>query len=311
MKRTDINLTSAQWIDIIEPTKESLQELANQVQFPYKTLETCLDPEHLPRFETIGNFTFLIIRIYDDKQNANADTVQELTTKLALLISKEFVVTIHRLDQEFLHKLRCQCVETSKLTDPKDLIKEIISLSVLSYDQPLTQLEAKTEVFEETILKFKKTHKILREGFLLKRKASVFKKILKLSADIINKLVSKTDFISADFQDLRDSMDTLLFYTDDVIDNVTNLLNLHIAFVSQKTNEASYKTNEVMRTLTIFSIFFLPLNFIAGIYGMNFEIMPELKNPNGYYYVLGSMCFIAIGIFIWLLRKGWVHSDET
>lgn len=311
MKRTDINLTSAQWIDIIEPTKESLQELANQVQFPYKTLETCLDPEHLPRFETIGNFTFLIIRIYDDKQNANADTVQELTTKLALLISKEFVVTIHRLDQEFLHKLRCQCVETSKLTDPKDLIKEIISLSVLSYDQPLTQLEAKTEVFEETILKFKKTHKILREGFLLKRKASVFKKILKLSADIINKLVSKTDFISADFQDLRDSMDTLLFYTDDVIDNVTNLLNLHIAFVSQKTNEASYKTNEVMRTLTIFSIFFLPLNFIAGIYGMNFEIMPELKNPNGYYYVLGSMCFIAIGIFIWLLRKGWVHSDEA
>lgn len=311
MKRTDINLTSAKWIDIIEPTKESLQELADQVQFPYKTLETCLDPEHLPRFETIGNFTFLIIRIYDDKQNANADTVQELTTKLALLISKEFVVTIHRLDQEFLHKLRCQCVETSKLTDPKDLIKEIISLSVLSYDQPLTQLEAKTEVFEETILKFKKTHKILREGFLLKRKASVFKKILKLSADIINKLVSKTDFISADFQDLRDSMDTLLFYTDDVIDNVTNLLNLHIAFVSQKTNEASYKTNEVMRTLTIFSIFFLPLNFIAGIYGMNFEIMPELKNPNGYYYVLGSMCFIAIGIFIWLLRKGWVHSDEA
>lgn len=310
MKRTDINLTSAKWIDIIEPTKESLQELSLQLQFPMKTLETCLDPEHLPRFESIGNFTFLIIRIYDDKQNANADTVQELTTKLALLISKEYVVTIHRLDQEFIHKLRCQCVETSKLTDPKDLIKEIISLSILSYDQPLAQLETKTEAFEETILKFKKTHKVLKEGFLLKRKASVFKKILKLSADIINKLVSKTDFISADFQDLRDSMDTLLFYTDDVIDNVTNLLNLHIAFVSQKTNEASYKTNEVMRTLTIFSIFFLPLNFIAGIYGMNFEIMPELKNPNGYYYVLGSMCFIAVGIFFWLLRKGWVHSDE-
>lgn len=311
MKRTDINLLNSKWVDIIAPTKESLEALSEEIQFPFKILETCLDPEHLPRFEIIGNFTFVIIRIYDDKQNANADTVQELTTKLALLISKDFVITIHRLDQDFLHKLRCECVETAKLADPKDLIKEIISLSILSYDQPLAQLEAKTEVFEETILKFKKTHKILREGFLLKRKASVFKKILKLSTDIINKLVSKTDFISADFQDLRDSMDTLLFYTDDVIDNVTNLLNLHIAFVSQKTNEASYKTNEVMRTLTIFSIFFLPLNFIAGIYGMNFEIMPELKNPNGYFYVLGSMCFIAIGIFIWLLRKGWVHGDDV
>lgn len=311
MKRTEIALTGAKWIDIIEPNQDDLVELSKEINFPYKTLETCLDPEHLPRFESIGSFTFLIIRIYDDKQNVNANTVQELTTKLALLISKEYIITIHRLDQDFINQLRCQYVESAKLMEPKDLIKEIITSSVMSYDQPLALLETKTEIFEETILKFKKTSKILREGFLLKRKASVFKKILKLSTDIINKLVSKTDFISADFQDLRDSMDTLLFYTDDVIDNVTNLLNLHIAFVSQKTNEASYKTNEVVRTLTIFSIFFLPLNFIAGIYGMNFEVMPELKNPDGYYYVLGSMCLIALGIFIWLLRKGWVHSEDV
>lgn len=310
MQRSDIALKNGKWIDIIEPNKENLTALAAEINFPFKILETCLDPEHLPRFESYGHFTFLIIRIYDDKNNEQADTVQELTTKLALLISKELILTIHRLEQSFLEDLRLQFSEAAPALESKELIKEIIINSVMSYDRPLTQLEEKTELFEDSILKLKKTNKILKEGFLLKRKASVFKKILKLSTDIINKLVSRTDFISSDFQDLRDSMDTLLFYTDDVLDNVANLLNLHIALMSHKTNEASYKTNEVVRTLTIFSIFFLPLNFIAGIYGMNFENMPELKNPHGYYYTLIAMFFVSLGIFLWLLKKRWIQSEE-
>jgi magnesium transporter len=310
MIRSDLHLNNAKWIDIVEPNREDLIALSNEINFPFKSLETCLDPEHLPRFESYENFTFLIIRIYDDKQNEQADTVQELTTKLALLISKDLVVTVHRLEQPFIAELRQRYAQRIKIYESKDLIKEIITSSVLSYDMPLTHLETKIEHFEENILKLKKTNKILRDGFLLKRKASVFKKILKLSTDIINKLVSKTNFISSDFQDLRDSMDTLLFYSDDVLDNVNNLLNLHIAMMSQKTNEASYKTNEVVRTLTIFSIFFLPLNFVAGIYGMNFENMPELKNPDGYYYTLGTMCFISVGIFIWILKKGWIRNED-
>jgi magnesium transporter len=65
-----------------------------------------------------------------------------------------------------------------------------------------------------------------------------------------------------------------------------------------------------MRILTVFSIFFLPLNFLTGIYGMNFEFMPELHQEHGYFYLLGAMSLIASAIFYWVYRKGWLKRTH-
>lgn len=67
----------------------------------------------------------------------------------------------------------------------------------------------------------------------------------------------------------------------------------------------SHKMNEVMKTLTIVSSIFIPLTFIVGIYGMNFDYMPELKNSNGYFIVLGAMFFIVIGMVYYFKRRKW------
>jgi magnesium transporter len=69
---------------------------------------------------------------------------------------------------------------------------------------------------------------------------------------------------------------------------------------------ASNRTNDVMRVLTIFSMFLLPLNVVTGIYGMNFELMPELKNPLGYPMALGLMLLLEIVIFVWFRKRGWL-----
>jgi magnesium transporter len=66
------------------------------------------------------------------------------------------------------------------------------------------------------------------------------------------------------------------------------------------------RTNEVMKTLTIVSTIFIPLSFLAGLYGMNFETMPELRWKYGYFMLLGLMASIAIGFFVWFRRKGWL-----
>ena len=65
-----------------------------------------------------------------------------------------------------------------------------------------------------------------------------------------------------------------------------------------------------MRVLTVVSIFFLPINFIAGVYGMNFENMPELKSANGYYMTLGLMFIIAIAVLGWAYAKGWLRKED-
>ncbi len=69
---------------------------------------------------------------------------------------------------------------------------------------------------------------------------------------------------------------------------------------------ASQKTNEVMRVLTVFSVFFMPLTFIVGVYGMNFEFMPELKYPFAYWIVWAAMILITIGVFFWFRKKRWL-----
>jgi magnesium transporter len=63
--------------------------------------------------------------------------------------------------------------------------------------------------------------------------------------------------------------------------------------------------NEVMKILTVVSAIFIPLTFIVGVYGMNFENMPELKNPNGYFIVIGFMLSIVISMVYYFKRRGW------
>ena len=99
-----------------------------------------------------------------------------------------------------------------------------------------------------------------------------------------------------DTQDLQVKVETLYQQLDGA---ATNLMNLYLSLNSQRTNEA-------MRVLTVFSAFFLPLTLIAGIYGMNFEYMPELTWKLGYPSVLVSMVVIAAGIYLWFKRKNWI-----
>jgi magnesium transporter len=69
---------------------------------------------------------------------------------------------------------------------------------------------------------------------------------------------------------------------------------------------ASHRTSEVMRVLTVFSVFFLPLTFIVGVYGMNFEFMPELRERRGYPAVLVFMGIVTLLIYRWFHRSGWL-----
>ena len=67
----------------------------------------------------------------------------------------------------------------------------------------------------------------------------------------------------------------------------------------------THKMNEIMKTLTIVSAIFIPLTFIVGVYGMNFEYMPELKYPNGYYTIVGIMIFIGIAMLVYFKKRRW------
>jgi magnesium transporter len=188
-------------------------------------------------------------------------------------------------------------------------VQNLCSHVITSFEAPIEGLEAKTDVIEGRVFALRRRN-ILREGYRIKRKASSYRKVFKFTLDVLVRLQSRTDFPLNDISDIREPLDRLIFYVDNIFEEITGLLNLHLSLMSQKTNEASFKTNEIMRILTVVSIFFLPLNFIAGVYGMNFENMPELKSANGYHFTVGAMFFIAIAILTWIYKKGWLKKED-
>lgn len=308
MKRFEQAFADFKWVDIEAPSGEDLTKLAAEFPVPLATVQTCLDSEHLPQCQFFEKSLFIILRHHDFQAEPDAATMQELSTKLVFFVGHDFVLTIHRLS------LPCIVAKRERAAvDKMTLIQLVRSLAVQtlrSFEPALDELDAKSDIIEDRVFSLKRKN-ILREGYIAKRKASSYRKIFKFTQDILYRIPKVIDISQRDISLVQEPLDKLVFYSSEIYEQITGLLNLHLSLMSQKTNEASFRTNEVMRVLTVFSIFFLPLNFIAGVYGMNFENMPELKTPHGYYITLGFMTFVVLVITYWIYRKGWMRKGNS
>jgi magnesium transporter len=91
-----------------------------------------------------------------------------------------------------------------------------------------------------------------------------------------------------------------------VFENIESLKSILTDLLNIYSTHVNHKLNEVMKILTIFSAIFIPLTFIAGIYGTNFDYLPELKFKYSYFWMLGIMLVLAIGMVIFFKRKRWL-----
>lgn len=310
MSQTEVALNSFKWIDYTNPETDLLVRIADDLKLEKKVLLNCLDSDYLPHVEYYGGTRFLILRLMEPGSKPDADSVQELTTKIAIFLAESSVVTIHRLPLKEVVAVT-EKVEAGHTDMTKSRFISLLYEQVsLGFDEPLTELETKLVYLEETLFTRKKSKHFLQEGFYLKRKASAFKNVLKLTLELLAKLIAQGDFQPEHFQQSKERMDRSLFYAEDVYENVQSLLNLHMAIESQKTNEASFRTNEIMRVLTVLTIVFLPLNFVAGVFGMNFQNLPLLSNPAGFWLSVLIMMTVTLVLGFYLYRQGWLRRPK-
>jgi magnesium transporter len=311
LKGTTPNGTEARWVDVTAPSADDLASLAKRFALPPQAVQDCLEPEHLPKFEKFGNLRFMIVRAFDSRADAEADTLRELTRKVSIFESPDLILTIHRAPQAFLEKLQEQSrasVNDGAPLDPRRLLVELYAAALRTYEQPLRESRDLLESFEEGILSQKRSS--LEDGYFMRRRASAIKRVIQMMNEIWPQVAAEYQDDPSLLQDIRESGARLHFHAEEFYDDTTSLLNLGLSLSSQKLSEASFRANEVMRILTIFSVFFMPLNLITGIYGMNFESMPELRWPWGYAYCLGMMASVTIAVAIYFKGRG-ILKDET
>jgi magnesium transporter len=286
------------WIDIVNPTEEELKAISEKYNLHHYTLRDCLEPDHLPKHEDLGDTQFLITRILNETQPVNSHTMQSMSSKVAVFYNEHYIITVHRLSQSFLEEIKAKYYDTGRSKTTTEIVTKIIWYVLHSYDKPAIQLSNEVDKHEEDIFLKTLTPVMMKQLYFIKRKAGICYKLLMLTGEVVNS-VRTTGSDEVALQDAKDLHLKLVTLYDQIHEHVTSLLNIYLSLSAQKTNE-------VMKVLTIFSVFFMPLTFIVGIYGMNFQFMPELRSRWGYPAVLVSMVVIAIIIYIWFKKKKWL-----
>lgn len=293
-----VNSNNFEWIDIFKPTPEELKNISVQYNLHHYTLRDCLEPDHLPKYEDLGDTHFIITRVLVDADASTPHTIQEISSKVAIFYNDVIIISVHRLPQKFLDEIKLKYVDTGKCKTTRELVTKIIWYVLHSYDKPAIQLTNEVDTYEAKVFLKNLTPQMLEDLYYIKRRAAICNKLLMLTGEVINTIrTNENDHVA--LQDVRDLHTKLITIYDQAHEDVTNLLNIYLSLSSQKTNE-------VMKVLTIFSVFFLPLTFIVGIYGMNFDFMPELREKWGYPGIMLFMVMITIFIYWWFKRKKWI-----
>ena len=286
------------WLDLVDPTEEEMAEVARRYGLHAAVVRDFLNQPHLPQFERLPGQQLLILRAYDEVAK-RGDTIQAMTRRLVVLMMEGAVITVHRREQPFFTQVVAQ-VAGGAARRPEQLTLSLCAGAVASFEDPLKESEEKLDQIEAALFSRRVPHLALKQVYGLKRRCAVIKRTLARITTALGHMREQAGDDLGFLADVVEEADRLQTWADELQENATHLMNLEL-------NVASQRTNEVMRVLTVFSAFFLPLTFIAGVYGMKFRRMPELEHRLGYPLVLAAMVLTAFGIWAWFRRKGWLR----
>jgi len=302
------------WLDIVNPTKEELATIAEKYGLHSTSVQDCLEPEHLPKFEAFDTHTFVILRAWDEEAPPTCTTVQEVTRKIAIFQAESFLITIHRTEQRWLstvqQRLAATLVEKRRSKGAREgpglyILSQLLDGAVDTYLKPLEVVEAQLDAFEQKVfvertIGSRHFRAELREIRGAKRQVTLAKRLLWRTVDVAHRMTPGAGKLAPILRDVQENVESYHFYADELLDDANTLLNVQLSL-------AAHRSGEVMRVLTLFSAFFLPLTFIVGVYGMNFDFMPELRSRWGYPAVLVAMALVCLGIYYWFRRRGWMR----
>jgi len=287
------------WINIDD--KQSFKQaktLIDTYQFHPLLLDYVQEENRRPSLQLIDNEMFIVAKMMYIK---NESLIFE---QISMIFHKGLLVTIGELQGDVFEPIRDRLQNhldpiRSKKTDY--LLYILLDRLVDAYFDVISQLEEDVEDLEERVLHIH-AQKNLHEIRVLKRDLLYMHKHIWPLRDVLSRLSHGEVKIQEETQIyLRDVQDHLY----QVLDSVDTMREVLSSLVDIYLSNASIKMNEIMKVLTIISTIFIPLTFIAGVYGMNFRSMPEIEWTYGYPAALGLMLIVALGLVLYFKRKKW------
>ncbi|MEA4916067.1 magnesium/cobalt transporter CorA [Proteiniphilum sp.] len=290
------------WLNIDGLHDEQLMaELVDTLQIPADILSDVMQTGIRPQMEEFDNGLFISLKMMQIDEKTNLISIDNLS----VMIMDHLLITFQEEKSDLFNPVRERVRKHSKRF--RTLGADYLGFSLLdvvidNYIFILGVLGEKIENLEnEMILNpGKETLKIIN---LLKRELSNLGRNIRPAREMIIGLVkSDSDFITPQnekhYKELQDNINQVVELLDYYRELLYDELNIYHSSMSTKLND-------IMALLTIFSVIFIPITFIVGVYGMNFDNMPELHLRYGYFIVWGVMVLIAIGMLWYFKKRKW------
>jgi magnesium transporter len=297
------------WVDMEAPTNADEDVLLNVFNVHPLTVEDCRENRHYPKIEEFPGYLYFIVH------GVRADTSPDHfnTIELDGFLGSNYVITYHHEYFRSIANVK-QLLRTSPVACQRGgpfLLHQILDQVVDYYSPVLDEFDERIDRLEEDIFTLRKpNNQILAQVMDLKRSVLRLRRISAKQMDILYRM-SRGEFsmIPHDmlpfYRDVHDHLVRVVDLAENYRDLISGALEAYLSVVSNRLNE-------IMKVLTIFSAVMLPLTFIAGVYGMNFDHMPELHSPYGYIAAWGLMIVVALAMLFFFWKRGWIGgSAET
>ncbi len=291
---TWINIDGLHDIELMKTIKESFDIQA-------LTMEDILNTDQRPIIIESENHLVIILKVifFNEEQSLQAE-------QISFILGENYVLTIQERVGDYFEPVRERIRNKSgKIRSRKaDYIQyALVDTLIDSYLNNIEKLGSKIENQEEVILK-QHTKQLAEILYKQKVEISFIRKLIRPVKEIVLKMVKCES-------SLMDS-ETLRYWKDleDLTLQAIDSVEIYHTMISDQFNlyqtNISNRVNDVMKVLTIFASIFIPLTFIAGIYGTNFDYVPELHFKYGYFIMWGVMVLVAVGMLMYFKRKGWL-----
>ncbi|PJB78629.1 MAG: magnesium and cobalt transport protein CorA [Acidobacteria bacterium CG_4_9_14_3_um_filter_49_7] len=297
LKETD----TVTWVDILGLQDISVIEKLGQIFSIHPlVLEDVVHPIQRPKMEEFGTYIFFVLRMfYFDNENI----VEE---QISIILGENYVITFQERPGDVFNPVRERIRSgTFRIRKSKSdhLLYALIDAIVDNYFIILEKIGDTTEDIEDDLLANPSQDTLLEiQG--LKRKIITLRRAIWPLREVMHGLDrTESDLMKpATKIYVRDVYD----HTNQVIDTIENYREILSSMLDIYLSSLSNSMNQVMKTLTIIATIFMPLTFVAGIYGMNFEYMPELKWKFGYLFLWVIIFIISLIMYAYFKRKKWL-----
>jgi len=290
------------WINVYGLNNISvIEKLGKIFNIEHLILEDILNTSKRPKVDEINNLFFTILKMIYLSDEGN----RIIAEQISIVMSENYILTFQEKPGDVFDTIR-ERIRMDKgpirKKSPDYLCYAIIDAIVDNYFIVLENFEDRIEYLEEELVDrpdkgtLKQIYNIKSELIYLKKSVWPLREVLSNIYHGDYSLISKdlSIYIKDIYEHLIEVNDTIQLF----LDSISNMLDIYLSSISNKMNE-------VMKILTIFSTIFIPLSFIVGIYGMNFQYMPELQFKYGYYVLWVIMLSVVIGMLAVFKKKKW------